>query len=227
MAVTQKEIINLALNHLAVAPLVSTDEGSVASLAALRVWDSARKESLRGHDWSFGTVVATLTISATYATLSTSALYAGSWIYAYTYPSDCLALWRVYNESKADKSVSEDFRELYDSTNSQRVVVTNVYEALGEYTFDVTDPAYYDANFVRVLSYKLAADMAISLTGDPKLFVTMDKKFNELMSEAERSTSYENNPDKVVEGTSAFVDARGDSEESSSYFNPNNPHLNG
>ena len=205
---TQVEIINLALGHIAQAPISATSEASIAAETAARVWDTARKEALRGHDWAFGTVVATLTPSLTFATLTASGTYAGDWSYAYEYPGNCLALWKVYSESKADKDISEDFRELYDATNGQKVIVTNTPSALGEYTFDLTDPTFYDANFVTVLSYRLAAAMAMPLTGDPNLAITMMKVFQDMMSEAERMSALENNPDKTNEGTSAFVDAR-------------------
>ena len=205
---TQVEIINLALGHIAQAPISATSEASIAAETAARVWDTARKEALSGHDWAFGTVVATLTPSSNFATLTASGTYAGDWSYAYTYPGNCLALWKVYNESKANKSISDDFRVLHDATNSQKVIVSNTPSALGEYTFDLADPTFYDARFVSVLSYRLAAAMAMPLTGDPNLGITMMKIFNDMMGEAERMSALENNPDKVNEGTSAFVDAR-------------------
>lgn len=226
---SQINIVNLALGHLAQAPIVTTADASVQAQAAVRVWETSRKEALRSHDWAFATVVTTLTTSTTYGTLTTSGLYAGDYIYAYQYPSNCLAMWHVYNESLPDKSVGEDFRELYDSVNGAKVIVTNVYEALGEYTFDVTDPTFYDSFFVTALAYRLAADMAMQLTGDPQLAMTMVKLFQAQISEAERMSAYENNPDHVKEGSSAFIDARSGSTAwlDQSYFNPNNNHPNG
>lgn len=224
---TQVEIINLALGHIAQAPIASISEASVQAETAVRVWETCRKETLRGHDWAFATVVATLTLSATYGTLTTSGLYAGDYVYAYQYPSNCLAMWHIYGESLADKSVGEDFRELYDPINSAKVLVTNVQDALGEYTFDVTDPQYYDSTFVTMLSYRLAAAMAMPLTGDPQLAVTMMQTFTTMMSEAERMSSYENNPDHIKEGTSAFIDARGGYTSQQCYFDPDNIHPNG
>lgn len=205
---TQVEVINLALGHIAQAPITSISEASVQAEAAVRIWDTARKEALRGHDWAFATVVATLTPSATFATLCASGTYAGNWQYAYTYPGNCLALWKVYNEAKTDKTVSEDFRELYDSTNAQKVIVTNTPTALGEYTFDVTDPAHFDSNFTMVLSYRLAAGLAMQLTGDPQLGMTMTGLFEKMLHEAKRGSSLENNPDHIQERTSCFEDAR-------------------
>ena len=204
----QVEIINLALSHIGIAPIASISEASVQAQTAMRCWDSARKESLRGHDWAFATVVATLSYSTTLATLTTSGLYAGEWVYAYQYPSNCVAMWHLYNEVTENKDLGEEFREIYDAVNSQKVLVSNCVDALGEYTFDVTDPSFYDANFVTMFSYRLAADLAMPLTGDPNLSVTMMKVFNELMNDAERMSAYENNPGKQTNESSRFIDAR-------------------
>lgn len=226
---TQVEIINIALGHLAQAPITSTASASVQAEVAARVWETSRKEALRGHDWSFATVVANLTTNTTYPTLTTSGLYAGNYEYCYDYPSNCLAMWHVYDETVADKSVGQDFRELYDPTNKKNVIVTDVYQAMGEYTFDLTDTSFFDANFVKVLSYKLADEMAMPLTGDPMLKKSMVEEYERLMNEAERMSSYENNPDHIKEGTCVFIDARDGSSAvtTQTYYNPNNPHLNG
>lgn len=224
---TQVEVINLALGNIAQAPIGSISEASVQAETAVRVWDPCRKESLGGHDWPFASVVATLSLSATYGTLTTSGLYAGEYVYAYDYPDSCLALWKVYEEGKADKSVSRDFRKVYDHVNSQNVILTNVENALGEYTFDVTDTSFWDSDFITAMSYRLAAAMAMQLTGDPQLALTMMKTFTEIMGDAKRTSSLENNPDKVKEGTSQFIDARGGSEIGTSQFDPSNIHPNG
>ena len=202
-------------------------EASVPAQAAERVWDSARKESLRGHDWGFATVVLALTPSTTFGTLTTSGLYAGNYLYAYEYPTNCLAMWHVYNESLADKTFGEDFREIYDSVNRQKVIVTNIADALGEYTFDLEETEFFDANFVTTLSYRLAADLAMPLTGDGQLALNMMKIFTTMMSDAERMNSYENNPAHVSEGSSVFIDARGGGNTTNSNFNPDNIHPNG
>lgn len=224
---TQVEIINLALGHIAVAPIVTTTEATVAAKAVMRVWDTSRKECLRSHDWPFGTVVTTLTLNTTYATLTTSGLYAGEFIYAYDYPSNCVAMWVVYNENVVDKTKGDDFRVLYDPTNSQRVILTDAIDALCEYTFDVTDTSFFDASFVKMFSYKIAADVCLELTGNYELANNMLNEYKFLSSEAERSSALENNPNHIKEGTSSFIDARGGSDESLDYFDPNNTHPNG
>jgi hypothetical protein len=194
---SQLEIVNKALGHISIAPIVSMSESSPAAQLATLIWDSCRKEALRGHDWAFATVIKTLATS-NYTIVATD------WTYAYQYPSDCIAIWKVYYN---DRDKNQDFREIYDSVNSAKVILSNTANAIGEYTFDLTDPVGYDANFVNVLAYLLAANMAKPLTGDIALAGEMMKAFTTMMSEAERMSSYEAIGGQTDQ-RSAFVDAR-------------------
>jgi len=177
-------------------PIVLISEFSPAALLAVRLWDPCRKEALRGHDWSFATVIKSLS-TANYTIVATD------WDYAYQYPSDCLAMWHVYYNTRDKK---QDFREVYDSVNAAKVILSNTADAIGEFTFDLTTTTGYDANFVTVLSTLLASRMAKPLTGDDALATKMTQVYTALMSEAERMSSYENTP--VTPPSSAFVDAR-------------------
>jgi hypothetical protein len=195
---TQLEIVNKALGHISVAPIASMAESSAAAVLATQIWDTCRRECLRGHDWAFATVITALS-TANYTIANTD------WTYAYQYPSNCVAMWKVYyNEKDKDQA----FREVYDAVNSAKVILSNVTDAIGEYTYDLTTTDGYDANFVSVLSYFLAANMAKPLTGDPQLADQMLKMYNAYMSDAERAGSYESDSGKRVDASSAFVDAR-------------------
>jgi len=201
LGASQVSIINLALGHIAQKPIQSTTEGSVQSLAALIVWESAIRETLRSHDWAFATIVEPLALiaAATYTPYG--------YDYAYMYPSRCVGLWHIYNEYTKDKTVGEDFRELYDKINNINVIVTNCSDAYAEYTYWVSDTTLFDANFITALGYRLAADLAISLVGDQNLAKQMVVLFNNAISEAERMSGYENNT--TTKQTSSFLDARG------------------
>jgi hypothetical protein len=195
---SQLEIINKALGHIGIAPIVSMVEASPPAQLATRIWDTCRQEVLKGHDWSFATAVVSLS-TATYTILD------NTWMYAYQYPtsSSCLEVWHVYYLAN-DKS--QDFRVMYDPVGKQKIIMSNVTDAKGEFTVDITDTTFYDANFVSVLAYFLAANMAKPLTGDSQLAETLLKTYNAYMSDAERMNSYEN--DSVTPPSSTFVDAR-------------------
>ena len=193
---SQIDIVNKALGHISVAPIISMSEASPAAQLATRIWETCRQEVLKGHDWSFATAVVALSTS-------TYTIVDNMWMYAYQYPTAALEVWHVYYSSD-DKS--QDYRVIYDQVNGKKVILSNTVNALGEFTYDVMDTTLYDANFVSVFAYFLAANMAKPLTGDMQLADSLTKMYNAYMSDAERMSSYEN--DRPTPPRSAFVDAR-------------------
>jgi hypothetical protein len=129
------------------------------------------------------------------------------WEYAYAYPLSLLAVWRVYAEGETDKNAGQPFRQLYDHLNSKKVIATNVEDAYAEGTYYVDDPDLFDANFVTAFSYRLAAELAIRLTGNVDMNKQMIVIFNNAISEAGRMSSYENKPDD--DSPNPIVDVRG------------------
>ena len=206
-APSKTDIINMALAHLKQRKIASLTEVSIQASEALRCYEIARHETLRGHDWGFATVVKPMALDATYATDSVGS-YAGKWIYAYSYPSNALAIWHVYNINTPDKDNGEEFRVLYDDTNNKKVILTDVEEALVEYTFDVQDVTMYDANFITAFTFRLAYDMAPNLTGDDAIAGEIFKTYNALIHDAERMNSYEAKDDSSKTTTSAYEDLR-------------------
>jgi len=197
---SQVEICNLALGHIGQRPITAITEQTVQAEACSRIWDSCLKETLRGHDWTFATAIIPLALITTvdYTDLG--------WLYVYAYPANCVAMWHLYNIATIDKGAGEPFREIYDSTLNQKIILTNTELAYGEYTFFVQDTSLFDANFVTALGYRMAADLAMALNGDTELAKGMIAVFNTTISEAERMSAYENN--QTHDSTSAFVDSR-------------------
>jgi hypothetical protein len=193
---TQLQIVNKALDLISVAPITSMSENSPAALLANRVWNPCRQEALKGHDWSFATVIVALS-TANYT------IVANDWTYAYQYPATALEVWHVYYTAKDKK---QDFRRIYDPVSTATVILSNIADAIAEFTYDLTDTTFYDAHFCSVLAYLLAANMAKALTGDPALADSMLKVYNAYMSDAERMSSYEAGGPATPSST--FVDAR-------------------
>ena len=205
--VAQLDIINLALGHLKQRKIASLNEVSPQALEALRSYEMARKDTLRGHDWGFATNVKALALNTTYAASDTG-VYAGKWLFAYVYPSNVVAVWHVYNEATADKDNGEQFRIVYDDVNNEKVILTDCEEALGECTFDLQDTTLFDASFVTAFAYKLASHMAPNLTGDDSIVDAMNKAFLTTISEAERMSSYEAKDEAAKGRTSPYEDVR-------------------
>lgn len=198
---TQVSIINLALLHIGQTAIQSTTESTVQAQAAMRAWDFALKETLAGYNWGFAKVVAALALVATYDPVS--------YEYAYAYPSNCAALWRVYTEETTNRDIGEKFEVMFDPTNNQDVIATDCEDAYGEYTYILTDTTKYSPYFVTALSHRLAAELAMPLNGDAEMAKNQMAIFLNLIKDAQRISSHENNEENTCNQKSEIVDSRG------------------
>ncbi len=198
VATTQTDICNMALSHIAMASITSIDASNPRAIECKKAWTIALKDTLSKHKWPFAKVVETLTLLANYTPLD--------WEYAYAYPSNCVRLWRVYNDATVDKTISDNFTEEYDKVNAQRVIATDVEDAYGEYTYYVTDPAIFDHAFVVAFSHRMAAEIAMALTGNAELATLQISLFNGAISEAARLAREGDKP--KLNPPNRFVDSR-------------------
>lgn len=192
------EIINLALGRIGQGTIGSLSEDSVQAAVAGRIYESCLKECLRGNNWSFAQVSEPLALVANYTPVN--------WTYAYQYPTSCMVLWKLYVVGSPREG--DHFQELFVPALNQKVIGSNTQFANGEYTFYVQDTSLYDSSFVNVFAYRLAADMAMPLNADAEQAKNMMAIFSNQMSEAQRLSSYEQDP-TYVRDVSPYVDARG------------------
>lgn len=192
-------IINLGLGLISQRTIESLTEGSVQANAANDVWVPCVQECLRGNNWSFASVEQVLALVANATLLN--------WKYVYAYPANAMAVWKVYNTYTADQKKGEDFKEYLIPTLGVKVIATNCQNAYVEYTYYVQDTTIFDPSFVTMLSYRLAASLAMPLNADAEQAMNMTKVFENQMSEAQRMSSYENN---VLNGESpdALINSR-------------------
>ena len=201
MAATQVGIINLGLSHIGQTPIVTMVETTVQREAASRVWEYILKEVLASYNWGFARVTLALTVLSNY----TSLIYT----YAYTYPSSCVRVWKVYGDGSTEHTIGVKFRVLYDTTNNQKVIVTDLEDAYAEYTHFQETVTEYDPYFITALSHRLAAELAVPLNGDPEMAKGQIAIFNNLIKEAHRFSAHESKETKQANEKSDIVDARG------------------
>lgn len=214
------QIWNLALGHLAQTPVGSDTEETPQAEALARVWDIARLAALSEIPWSFCTVKAELSELASFTPPE-------NWIYGYQYPTNAVRVWKVYDpvllggfmspvstppvypwpDTKKYLKTGSEFRVLYDPTLNKKAVCTNVEDAIGEYTYNLSDVTLYDAAFVDALGYKLAALIAMPMTGDTQVAINMGKLYQNAIAEAKRLSKQENQQGTL--GDSGLVDSRG------------------
>ena len=198
-------IINLALNHIAHAPItqaqLDAETGNVQVEAALRVWEFARKEILRAYNWGFAKVQEALVVTTDYD----PAVY----LYAYIYPENCLAIRKVNVQTSIDKAISGKYEIMYDTAGAAVRIVTDIASAYIEYTYNLDTPALFDSAFVVAFALRLSAEMATPLNGDAKLAEAQLNLAADAISDAKRfdaDNKYESHEGNT---TANFVEARG------------------
>lgn len=195
------EIMNLALLHLGEDPITQTqlnEMSTVASREIMRAWVLCLKETLRGFDWGFARVEEALE-ETTYEPVKFE--------YSYSKPDGCLAIRRIFNESTKDDE-TEKFMEMLDKDNGVVVIVTDCNDAYIRYTNYVTDVDLWDSYFVTTFSHRLAAEIAMPITGDKKMAETEINIFNTMLSEAHRNSSIENTENTNTDKKSSYREAR-------------------
>ena len=86
------------------------------------------------------------------------------WVYVNAYPANCLSVNKVFTPATYSDPEPQPFDEFNpDGTKS---IVTNLQDAYAEFTARITDPALFSPLFATAMSFHLASDIAVKLTGN-------------------------------------------------------------
>lgn len=191
--VSRVAIVNLALGHLKVDPVVSIDPpdpDSKAARAGAKWYDQARRHVLEDHPWKFAGKRIELLAE------STAPLF--EYTTKYQLPPDFVRLNRIgesWFDPEGDYEVEGDFF-LCNIESPLKVV----------YGWDLKDVTKFSPKFITTLSYALAAFMAFEITGNASLVDVMWDKYTKNLSTA-ASVSGQNRPTRRVQ-RSRLVAAR-------------------
>jgi hypothetical protein len=159
--VTDTEIANLALSHLGVGVEISdlATENSPEAKACRRFMEPSRRQTLRDFPWTFASKQSSLGLVTVNPTTE--------WAYSYTYPSDCLEFRRILSGIRRDSRQTKiPFKIVYGTAS--REIYTDMKDAVGEYTVDVTETGRIPDDCAMAISFRLAAYIAPRVTGgDP------------------------------------------------------------
>jgi len=195
--ISKIDICNLALAQLGQSPVSSLDQEDEQARRCRLFYEPIRREVLRTHNWRFANTQADLVL--------VEADQSGKEPqYTYAYPSDCLFLRQVY--AAEQKQYPVEFQELYRKDIPGRVILCKAAHAQAFYTRDVTDVTIFDPAFIKAFSLALAADLAITLTGDMNLSQRIFQKYTLALDEARRSNMTENF--EIHQAESTFVEHR-------------------
>lgn len=164
MAMTAVQICNLALSRLGNSSTITslTDTTLVEAIQANLIYATTRDALLREYPWRFAVMSAQLLAEA-YDLAQTRFLH------VYYYPDDCLRVLRVYlADTPADRPQPpfEVYSVNNDSEGKFKAIATDLEEPYMDYISRSEDPNDWDAQFVDVLAWRLAAELAVPLGRD-------------------------------------------------------------
>lgn len=189
------QICNFALSHIGASSISSFNESSKEAIECNRLYEYERDSVLRDHRWNFAVKQETLALL--------TEEYLG-WEFAYSYPIDCLAIHKIYNEY--DSTVNRyngcynyqyypmgniQYEVRANNSLSSRIILTNEEDAKVIYTAKITTPNLFDPIFIETLSWKLAADLAQPVRGDLQLQQFCEQKYALLLTKAMSKDSNE------------------------------------
>ena len=175
-------ISNMALSHIGVANIDRMDEASEPARLCKQFFDTARRTTLRKFPWPFATRRQVLGLLTTVP---------GDYLYAYRYPTECVAIRKLFDESF--RFIPEYQRYKILSDKEGRVIYTNVENCVCEFTADVKDCDLFDEGFIEALTWKMAADIAFKLTGNQNIQSQCLQAYNAFFDEGSVDAANEEN----------------------------------
>ena len=155
-----------------------------------------RNVVLRDHEWNFAhkrRAMSPFTIPTDYL---------GKYLYAYVLPSDCLKPRKVYPPSGTTDKPFEIMR----MPTLEKVIFTDVEEAILSYTMKVTNSSWFDDEFVHALGLMMGATLARPLTKSHKAAEALLKQYYLALPQAKTSNTKEDKPED--EQTDSWISSR-------------------
>lgn len=195
---SEVEICNLGLRHLGVKRIasISPPDSNQAARDCALFYPQNRDTVLRDHEWNFAHKRRAMTLF----TIPTD--YLGKYLYAYVFPPDCLKPRKVYPPSGTTDKPFEIMR----MPTLEKVIFTDVEEAVLSYTMKVTNSSWFDAEFVQALGLMMGATLARPLTKSHKAAEALLKQYFLALPQAKTSNTKEDKPED--EQTDSWISSR-------------------
>lgn len=189
---SEVDICNLALSHIGTKSTISAlNEQSNEARQCNIHYALARDFVLRVHPWGFAEKILAL------ALLSDPP---PSWLYRYQYPTDCVTGIELV---PADKTIEDPIPYkigVSDDLNS-KTILTDREGAYYRYTARVTNATLFDNAFIQALSWYLASQLALPLTGDRVIRDEAVRGYLLMSGQAQTADLNENEPDPEREAS--------------------------
>lgn len=194
------EICNMALSRIGRGRIISLDDNNEESRQCKMFYDMCRQSLLKDYDWGFAKRIEQMA--------QVDSKHFG-WQYVYAYPSNCLQILRIYNsygESLVHKIDEADEWDIFNMSGSNQAVACDVDSAMVEYIIDIRDSGLYSAQFCDAFAWRLAAEIAIPLTGDANMRNNSWQFYEMMVRKVKTNAARERNVDK--ETTNRYLKAR-------------------
>lgn len=191
MARAKEDIYNVALAKIGSTPISDPDGSAKGAEYCTIFYDPIREEVLREHPWNFATKRVALALAADEPEFG--------YDFAYTLPNDCL-FFRHLGEDDSDE---DEYIWIVESGE----LLTDMEDAYGIYTRDVTDPNDFDSLFVGAFSTRLAAEVVAAMKPqDGNKRKMLWEMYERILASAKIANTKERRKKPVPENK--FVDAR-------------------
>ena len=164
MALSKADLCNGALSHIgSSAEIVDVDnERSKEAQACRRFYDRVRDEVLRDFSWPFAKRTAALTLVE-----DTSDDDTAEWNFVYRYPSECIAVRRLFMGGQLGRVDAPGSRVEYriGSDSAGTLIYTDIESAQCEFTIRIDNPEVYPSDFAAAFELLLASKIGPRVAG--------------------------------------------------------------
>jgi hypothetical protein len=151
---------------------VDTDTSNPA-LYIRNAYDMSRRQAIRRYGVGF---------CIRYRSLASLGDPPKNWLYRYGLPSDSLKAIEIVQVDRLADAVP--FEVVTDADLNKRVIHTDEPEAILRYAFDCTNVGLFDDAFSYALSWKIAENIAMPMTGDENIKLAALRSFDMYINQA-------------------------------------------
>ncbi len=202
---SEVSICNMALAHISAGQISSLNEQRTQAQKCKLFYASSRDLVLRDHKWTFAQRRRALT------PIDVPTEYSGKYFYGYVQPSDCLKTHFVYESTVLSidpvSTKPQPFKKARAATG-ELVIMTNVSTAELEYTMRVTDPTWFDEEFITALALRLASILAVPLVKNQKLKDLLHREYIFYLRQGEASDENSQDTQEEKEQENPWIAAR-------------------
>lgn len=195
MALSQTEIVNLALTRLGQDRVISIDDDNESARVIRSLWDFTRDAVLASYPWKFAIKRTSLP--------ALSAAPAYGWERQFTVPEECLRLVQVGDDYVFYTGLLETFQL------EGGVILTNEAAPLRlRYVQRVATVGLWPVLFGRVVALQLAIDACEKLTSSAAKQGVLNEAYAVAVAQARKQSAIERPPQRA--DNSDWLNARGD-----------------